>query len=184
MKSIQSNNCIFVSKFRNESFCAIDCARRTRYCFMLPLSSEQCDSFLRDGSHIFRHMWSAEPWGGSLPECWDVRRIMPRARQPAKHFFDSVRSGLHCRSDWYEGQLAMPNFTTSVPAILGFDDAIESICSDVENQRSATRRRDQQQCCACATTSQLNALPILAFEYLRLTMTSTSVRQMLLAIQT
>ena len=133
-------------------------ASSCRFLGSMSLSQARCNAFLHDGSHIFRHMWSADPWGNSEygPKCWDVRRVMPRTSQPTQHFFDSLNSAAYCSSDWYEGQRAMPNFTVHASALFGFDDAIEPICTEVADLRQETRRQDQLQCCACMAFLELS----------------------------
>ena len=128
-------------------------SRRTAAADMEPtgnLTSLRCDAFLRDSSHIFRHMWAAEGWGsmgGQRPACWDVVRN-GTSLQSSETFFTSTQRGKYCRSDWYEGQLAMPNFTAVAPALLGFDDDNEPYCAIPVEQQRANWKTDQLRCYA------------------------------------
>ena len=77
---------------------------------------------------------------------------MPRREQPAAQFFQDARDGRSCRSDWFDGQLSMPNFSAArgAPALIGFDEHLAQECSPLEliEQRKASFRDDQLRCYA------------------------------------
>ena len=50
-------------------------------------------------------------------------------------YFDDVRRGAACNTNWYEGnsgdlgrQDKLPQFPSSAPALLGFDETIDQFC--------------------------------------------------------
>lgn len=55
-------------------------------------------------------------------------------------------------SEWFEGQLAMPNVTLKAPALLGFDESIDPYCAvptmSATTSLDDTWRRDQLRCYA------------------------------------
>jgi len=104
------------------------------------LSSSKCRAMLQDpaGSHLFRRMWAAEAWGKmerGRPDCWEVRRDRHKMRQPPQTYFEEVRNGTNCRTNWYEGNDGdlgakdrLPYFRHDAPALLGFDESIDAFC--------------------------------------------------------
>ena len=104
------------------------------------MSSETCHAMLRDKTHLFRRMWAGEAWSkmGTGPNCWDVKRDNSKVRQDSWVYFDEVRRGLHCNTNWYEGNpngemgdkkvTRPPYLTADAPALLGFDESIDNYC--------------------------------------------------------
>ena len=106
------------------------------------LSTAVCDTMMRDASHLFRRMWPVEAWAQHSADrqpCWNVSRDASSGRTPqtAASFFDSLVTGAHCGSNWFEGvgdeALAcpecIPKFTALAPALFGFDEDIDSHCA-------------------------------------------------------
>ncbi|KAL1508267.1 hypothetical protein AB1Y20_004383 [Prymnesium parvum] len=104
-----------------------------------PLSSERCDALLRDDRHLFRRMWARHGWAkmrSGEPPCWEVDRENLQRTIGADAFFDAVRTGRYCYSNWYEGnpgdlgrQERVPSFEAAAPALLGFDGDIVDFCA-------------------------------------------------------
>ena len=104
-----------------------------------PLTGEMCRAMLLDPNHLFRRMWAAEQYGkmSEGPACWE--RVRDHTNQPqAPHkYFQDVASGVHCNSNWYEGNQGelgweghIPFFggPEGAPALLGFDETIDKAC--------------------------------------------------------
>jgi len=93
---------------------------------------------LRDRSHVFLKMWSAEPWltrARDQTDCWWVQRDTKDTLQDVYDYFDDARDGAYCDSNWYTGNHGelgdagrRPEFTGPAPALFGFDDAIDQYC--------------------------------------------------------
>ena len=59
------------------------------------------------------------------PACWERKRDAPHLELDPHQFFQETANGVHCGSNWYEGNYGgMPPFTAAAPALLGFDDYI------------------------------------------------------------
>lgn len=107
----------------------------------LHLTSEECTFLMRDPQHLFRKMWAAASWApmqAKQPACWDVKRDDDGARQKPETYFEEAFTGMHCDSNWYEGNQgelgrphhALPNFRRgTAPALLGFDESIDQFCA-------------------------------------------------------
>ena len=115
------------------------------------LSTQSCRSMLRDDAHPFRRMWAAEPWQlrtEGMASCWDRKRDAHGQFQRAQDYFLNTQLGASCNSNWYEGNgggydeniLGRADFNLgskvgqwfpgAAPALLGFDESIESYCWD------------------------------------------------------
>ncbi|KAL1499574.1 hypothetical protein AB1Y20_011775 [Prymnesium parvum] len=103
------------------------------------LNAPKCAAMLRDRTHIFRKMWNVDPWWylhAGQPTCFERKRDDNTQGQHADSYFDDVKSGAHCDSNWFEGSpgnLGLvgvpPKFTAQAPALLGFDESIEWFCT-------------------------------------------------------
>lgn len=102
-------------------------------------TGERCNKMMRNPSHIFRRMWSVEPWGrlttSSGIACWNRRRDAPKEHALPSTFFSQALNGTYCDSNWYVGHAGQlgkhwsrPHFTAPAPALLGFDDSIANFC--------------------------------------------------------
>jgi hypothetical protein len=100
---------------------------------------------LRDPTHLFRRMWSAEAWARMRPgaaACWERKRDDPRAHITAEAFFEETRGGTHCDANWYEGNsgpLGEPSHRAPLyeaPALLGFDESIDEACTNLDGQHA------------------------------------------------
>lgn len=105
---------------------------------------------MRNPSHLFRRMWSAEPWGRLTQSdgtaCWMRRRDAPARSMLPSDFFAETLNGTHCNSNWYEGHAGQlgkhwtrPQFTAPAPALIGFDDGIANFCES--KARSIVRNK-------------------------------------------
>ena len=93
---------------------------------------------LNDASHLFRRMWAAEAWSemsDGEPACWERSRATPFSHQSAATYFNDLVSGVHCNTNWYEGNQGelgyggrLPYFSQNAPALLGFDESITWYC--------------------------------------------------------
>ena len=96
-------------------------------------------------------MWAAEPWQlrtEGMASCWDRKRDAHGQFQRAQDYFLNTQLGASCNSNWYEGNgggydeniLGRADFNLgskvgqwfpgAAPALLGFDESIESYCWD------------------------------------------------------
>lgn len=110
------------------------------------LSSEMCHAMLRDPTHLFRRMWSAEAWAHMQPGasvCWERKRDERWKPIPAATFFEEASAGTHCDSNWYEGNSGdlgkhdyRTTFAKEAPALLGFDETIDKACSNHDGQHA------------------------------------------------
>ncbi|KAL1503249.1 hypothetical protein AB1Y20_011305 [Prymnesium parvum] len=109
------------------------------------LTPDTCNRLFRDSSHLFLRMWGIQEREQNYPggrKCTDVWRDNPHAeRTPcaACHrgdaFFDETWRGVHCATDWYQGDDGTHgDFGAAVdaPALLGLDDDIEAYCQRKE----------------------------------------------------
>lgn len=84
-----------------------------------------------------RKMWAASPFQQRQPgtvDCWNVRRDSTRAHLDASRYFADALSGAHCPSNWYNGNpgtlgMQVPTFSGDAPALLGFDETIDTYCA-------------------------------------------------------
>jgi len=96
---------------------------------------------LRDPTHQFRQMWEARsfmrraPGDGGSFLCFERHREDEFRHQDASVFFDGVKKGTVCESNWFEGVPGdlgtlnqAPTFTAQAPALLGFDETIDDFC--------------------------------------------------------
>lgn len=89
---------------------------------------------LSDPDSRLRRLWGQTGWsilGGGNRPCWEGR---------GEEFFASAARGDICGRNWYEGnegdlgrdgptkQWVHPHFTSSAPALLGFDEGIDWYC--------------------------------------------------------
>ena len=108
------------------------------------LNPEMCSRMLEDPAHLFRRMWAAEAWGtmeNGRAACWSMEREgMDRRRVPEQRYFDMALTESQChRTNWYEGTTWQhgvlggngdkQRFTDLAPALLGFDETIDTYCS-------------------------------------------------------
>jgi len=75
--------------------------------------------------------------GNGQPACWDVKRTDATAWHGADAFFNEAESGMHCGDNWYEGNAGLlglqgrpPGFSAAAPALLGFDENLDSFCGN------------------------------------------------------
>jgi len=108
------------------------------------MNGGKCRAMLRDKTHLFRRMWAAEAWAkmDSGPACWAIKRDASTVGQEPETYFDETRTGAHCNSNWYEGNVnpvlgrptaVMPrylNMSRPAPALLGFDETIDEYCHE------------------------------------------------------
>lgn len=106
-----------------------------------PLDTAKCAAMLQDPAHLFRRMWASRGWASMVgrlpsPACWSVGRDGQQEQRP-EQYFDDVLSGRWCGTNWYAGTsgdigTTGPAFADfdSYPALLGFDEAIDSMCRD------------------------------------------------------
>ena len=105
------------------------------------LSSAKCDAMLRDPSGLMRRMWTvdnAKQRTESSAQCWDRKRdaVNTKTRGGADEFFTVAMSGSLCsKQNWWEGAPSPigdvgrpPTFTDDAPALLGFDETIDTYC--------------------------------------------------------
>ena len=103
------------------------------------LTSAKCDAMFADRAGLLRKMWAAQPWATrskGKPNCWERRRDAGDVGQGADTYFSEAWRGVHCPSNWYEGnpggtmgiQGTPPTFTEDAPALLGFDETIDQYC--------------------------------------------------------
>ena len=100
------------------------------------MSGARCDAMWADKAGLFRKMWAAEPFEQRSPTrgaCWEVRRDLKETS--ANKFFRDTFKGAHCNSNWFEGNKGelgqdwkLPHFSGDAPALLGFDETIDSYC--------------------------------------------------------
>ena len=103
------------------------------------MNGKRCDAMWADKAGLFRKMWAADPWLQRTPgrkSCWDVQRDDKKRKQTASAFFDETFRGVHCDSNWFEGNYGMlgseyerPMFSRDAPALLGFDETIDGYCN-------------------------------------------------------
>lgn len=102
-----------------------------------PLSAATCEAALGDEAGLMRKMWAASPFQQRQPgtvDCWNVRRDSTRAHLDASRYFADALSGAHCPSNWYNGNpgtlgMQVPTFSGDAPALLGFDETIDTYCA-------------------------------------------------------
>ena len=94
---------------------------------------------LGDRSGLMRKMWAAHPFQQrrrGQPNCWDRKRDARNTWQDPEQYFTETFAGFWCGSNWYEGNPGQlgnmhyrPSFTADAPALLGFDETIDSFCA-------------------------------------------------------
>ena len=67
------------------------------------------------------------------PPCWLRERDASWMEMKAATYFAEVKQGVHCNTNWYEGNMNWlgrftPTFNHPAPALLGFDDSIDRAC--------------------------------------------------------
>ncbi|KAL1498677.1 hypothetical protein AB1Y20_013989 [Prymnesium parvum] len=105
---------------------------------------------LRDPQHVFRKMWAATPFANrrdGVPACFERQRDRADASVPPESYFSDTLHGLSCDSNWYEGNNGdlgrqTPDFLAPAPALLGFDDTIDTFCA--QHRMEAPRSKKQK----------------------------------------
>ena len=112
------------------------------------LDHGSCQAYLSDPSHRFHQLWGMEGWvtrNRYQPACWGGG---------GTRFFDDAWWGRSCQRNWYTGNrgplghaefgpthsASQPHFTGPAPALLGFDEAIDSFCTGGGNHAESCVR--------------------------------------------
>ena len=114
------------------------------------LTHQKCQALMANKKSHLHRLWGRIGWvarSGILGDaCWNAYPQGPDGG--AWKFFNDAFNGIHCHRNWYTGNAgdlgihgpvpntANPHFTKNAPALLGFDDTINTQCLTTNDQHA------------------------------------------------